>query len=238
MFTFKIHSLLIFTSITILLAFEPMSQGATLKWNANSEADLAGYKVSYGTSFGDYETTINVGNITEYKLRFLNEGETYYIAITAYDTSGNESGYSIEIPYTVIDDGIYSGDNCPDIPNGPDLGTCIKTVYSLVLGTGVTCTSDADCDSGETCQMEQGDYNDNSVGDACECYANLDTDQEVGLFDLIITKDEYSRDDCNINPCQADIDGDGEVGLFDITIMKMQYAQKGCPYVIPPCTFP
>ena len=120
-------------------------------------------------------------------------------------------------------------DNCPETPNGPGEGTCVKTVSGMVLGTGVTCTDDGDCGSGEICQLEQGDCNLNDIGDVCECYVNIDDDLEIGLFDLIIMKNEYGRSDCAQNPCQADIDGDDEVGLFDLIIMKTQYGRSDCP---------
>jgi hypothetical protein len=37
-----------------------------------------------------------VGNVTSYRVDGLVEGQTYYFAVTAEDTSGNESGFSIE----------------------------------------------------------------------------------------------------------------------------------------------
>lgn len=69
---------------------------ATLTWDANTEADLAGYKVYYGTSPSNYNTSVNVGNVTTYS-QTLNDGATYYFAVSAYDTSNNESGYSNEV---------------------------------------------------------------------------------------------------------------------------------------------
>jgi len=68
-----------------------------LSWDANTEDDLAGYKVYYGTSSGNYGEPIDAGNVTVYELEELNEGITYYIAITAYDTSNNESEKSDEV---------------------------------------------------------------------------------------------------------------------------------------------
>ena len=38
--------------------------------------------------------------LTEYTLTDLDEGVTYYIAATAYDVDGNESGYSVELVHT------------------------------------------------------------------------------------------------------------------------------------------
>lgn len=79
------------------------SNSATLTWDApttNADGtpltDLAGYKVYYGISSGNYTVSIDVGNVTTYKIDDLSPG-TYYFAVTAYDTSGNESDYSNEV---------------------------------------------------------------------------------------------------------------------------------------------
>ena len=73
-----------------------------IAWNANTETDLAGYKVYYVTAsgyYGGFGTPINVGNVTTYTITGLTQGQTYYIAITAYDNAipANESGYSDEV---------------------------------------------------------------------------------------------------------------------------------------------
>lgn len=70
---------------------------ATLTWNANTEPDLAGYKVHYGTSSSIYDTTINVGKSLSYCASGLMSGQRYYFVVTAYDYSGNDSGYSTEV---------------------------------------------------------------------------------------------------------------------------------------------
>ena len=49
----------------------------------------------------NYGTGNDVGNQTSYTFQNLDEGQMYYIAVTAYDTSDNESGYSAETVYTV-----------------------------------------------------------------------------------------------------------------------------------------
>ncbi len=67
-----------------------------LQWNPNNEPDLAGYKIHYGTAHRTYGTPVDVGNVTTYEITNLNAG-TYYITITAYDISGNESDYTYEI---------------------------------------------------------------------------------------------------------------------------------------------
>jgi hypothetical protein len=66
---------------------------AILTWDPNIEPELAGYKVYYGAASGSYGAPIVIGNQTTYTITGLGTG-TYYFAVTAYDTSGNESGYS------------------------------------------------------------------------------------------------------------------------------------------------
>ncbi len=68
-----------------------------LAWDPNTESDLAGYKVYYGTTSGTYGTPIDAGNVTTYTMTGLTLGQTYFITVTAYDTSPNESGYSNEV---------------------------------------------------------------------------------------------------------------------------------------------
>ncbi len=69
----------------------------TLAWNANGEQDLAGYIIYQGTSSKDYDASMDVGNWTSATISNLEDNETYYFAVTAYDTDGNESGYSDEV---------------------------------------------------------------------------------------------------------------------------------------------
>lgn len=82
---------------------------ATLSWNANTESDLAGYRIYYGISprSGDcppagYAEKVDVGKTDTpdkptYTLKDLEGGKTYYFSITSYDTSGNESCFSPEM---------------------------------------------------------------------------------------------------------------------------------------------
>lgn len=69
----------------------------TFVWKANSEADLAGYKIYYGTSAGIYGASEKLDKVTEAKITGLIYGSKYYAALSAYDASGNESVKSAEI---------------------------------------------------------------------------------------------------------------------------------------------
>ncbi|UCG07373.1 MAG: fibronectin type III domain-containing protein [Desulfobacterales bacterium] len=84
-----------------LLPLLAYSADVTLAWDANTEPDLDGYKVYYGTSSRNYTNSVDAGNITEYTITGLTEGTTYYFAATAYDALDNESGYSAEVVYTI-----------------------------------------------------------------------------------------------------------------------------------------
>lgn len=69
----------------------------TVSWNHNTEADLAGYRVYYGTQSQNYQTTLDVGLDTFKVVDNLQEGVRYYFAVTAYDTANNESDFSEEV---------------------------------------------------------------------------------------------------------------------------------------------
>jgi hypothetical protein len=94
----------------------------TLAWDANTEPDLANYKIYYGHEPENYKWSILVGaadqkanrdpgcpdpydpfkvECCEYTLKGLNEGQTYYLAATALDEDDNESAYSEELIHTV-----------------------------------------------------------------------------------------------------------------------------------------
>lgn len=72
-----------------------------LAWDANSEPSVTGYNVYYGTQSGLYENSRDTGgassNPVSFTLTGLAKGQTYYIAVTAYDTNGNESDFSNEV---------------------------------------------------------------------------------------------------------------------------------------------
>jgi fibronectin type 3 domain-containing protein len=111
---------------------EDLGTGYSLKviWTANAETDLAGYKVYWGTSSGAYTNSQTVGKATSYTITGLTEGTRYYIAVTAYDTDGNESMKSIEATGTPK---AYA--SRPDLPTG--LTVTEGNKYLTLSWTGV-----------------------------------------------------------------------------------------------------
>lgn len=68
-----------------------------LKWDAVLRDDLKGYKVYFGAAPRQYDQVYDAGNATQFHLDALQENTPYYLAVTAYDTAGNESEYSTEL---------------------------------------------------------------------------------------------------------------------------------------------
>lgn len=111
--------LVVLSLIVTVGLLTPRSAHATtagISWDPNSEPDLAGYRVHYGES-GVYSQMVDVGRATTYTVTGLREGMTYYFSVTAYDSAGNESGYSLEASKTIPDTSgpVVSGVSAVDI---------------------------------------------------------------------------------------------------------------------------
>ena len=100
-------SVILFISITNSFASQ-----VTLTWNISTADDIAGYKIYYGNSSRNYNSFVDVGNQTSYTISDLVDGNTYFIAVTAYDINGNESGFSKETSNVAS----LSGNNSPVLP--------------------------------------------------------------------------------------------------------------------------
>src|SRR2546427_12261921 len=100
------RALFVTCALTALCFLAPALSSAaqvTLAWDPNTEPDLAGYKLYYGTSSGSYQFSVDVGNLTSYTLSGLLEGRIYYFAATAYNLSLGESGFSNEVNKAIAD---------------------------------------------------------------------------------------------------------------------------------------
>ena len=96
---------LVFAAPTRAVVFQGSSGNTvTLAWDANTEPDLAGYKVYWGRSSGKYENTpvptVAPSANPTFTTPALPNG-TWYFAVTAYNTTGMESGYSNEVSTTI-----------------------------------------------------------------------------------------------------------------------------------------
>jgi Fibronectin type III domain len=91
-------------SLLILsLSLGRAAQSVTLAWDANSEPNIAGYKLHYGTAKGKPSQSVNVDKTkTTATVSNLNDGTTYFFTVTAYNIYKNtllESQPSNEVSY-------------------------------------------------------------------------------------------------------------------------------------------
>jgi len=91
-------------AVIVWLYYPAKTGTANLSWNPNAEANLAGYKVYYGTTprtgdcpEGGYQDKIDIGNKTSYVFNNLTNGQTYFFSITSYNTANKESCFSAEV---------------------------------------------------------------------------------------------------------------------------------------------
>jgi hypothetical protein len=99
--------------LLLLFASSAHAGETILSWEATTTSsdgtpltDVAGYMVHYGQTSQNYTSIIDVGNQTSYTLTGLAEGQIDYFAVTAYDSSGNESAFSNEVSITLPSSGL------------------------------------------------------------------------------------------------------------------------------------
>ena len=92
--------ILLFVLAVLFLATSAFAaSNVTFEWDANNEADLAGYRLYQSTQSGTYvgNPVATIAKGTEMvTLTDVPDG-TWYWVLTAYDTNDNESEYSNEV---------------------------------------------------------------------------------------------------------------------------------------------
>ncbi len=124
-----------------------------LLWKLSTESDVAGYTIYYDTSsryqggFSGYryredvpEGDFQVENTTgTFKLASLDPTLTYWVSLTAYDHSGNESDYSNELTVVPVGDsttqpGGAGAGGCQISPSQASVSLGSVASWSLSLG--------------------------------------------------------------------------------------------------------
>jgi fibronectin type 3 domain-containing protein len=112
--------------LVLLLSSYSWAASAVLSWdpptiNVDGTVynDGAGFKVYWGTASRTYTKKVDVPgkDVKTYTATQLGVG-TWYFAVTAYDTSGNESDYSNEVTKTITQGMV-------DIPKAPAMNSTI-----------------------------------------------------------------------------------------------------------------
>ena len=85
-------------AFAFLLCIPASAATLSISWDANTEADLAGYQV-----YIDQAAPVDVGLVNLYQVEITpSEGQAYAVQVTAYDLTGNESEKS-EVATCVYD---------------------------------------------------------------------------------------------------------------------------------------
>jgi hypothetical protein len=94
-----------FMLLSVVLAHMPAfgAGGLVLAWRPNTNLDVAGYNVYYGSACRKYTNVVCPGTATYVTVPKLAQGATYYFAVTAFTSSGKESLFSNELKVRYTD---------------------------------------------------------------------------------------------------------------------------------------
>jgi len=115
-----------------------------LEWDANSETNIAGYRVYSGKTSRTYEDVADVGAATSFTNDFALG--SHFVAVTAYDTSGLESDLSEELALEIVAPPVirfesnaltWSGTGSWQVRWSTDLGTNQQGAFTNRLSLGM-----------------------------------------------------------------------------------------------------
>jgi chitodextrinase len=162
-------------SVAALTASAHLASATNLRfgWNASSDPNVAGYKLSYGTASGHYSTTLNAGKTTSATVSSLSPGATYYFVVSAYNSIGLQSLPSNEVSLTVAS----------NVPPTVSL-TSPQAGASLNGNSPITVTATASDSDGTVVKVEF--YQDsNKIGEATVApYSAVWNDPPSGNFSM------------------------------------------------------
>jgi hypothetical protein len=118
------------TIAALFIVCSGTAEAATLTWNANTESDLAGYRVYQCAGQTCSKSTgsilVTLGKVTSFNIGTPVVTQTYFV--TAFDSKNNESGSSNVVTYTVS-----GGGSTTPPPTSP-----VGSVKLTVVGTPST----------------------------------------------------------------------------------------------------
>lgn len=121
-----ITKILLLMFVSVFCTASAWGKTVTLSWDA-SPSTVVGYKIYYdtsssasldGTGADEGGSPIDVGNVLTYVIHGLPDDVDHYFAVSAYDSSNNESSYSNTVFSPVVDGG---GGGVPPVNNPPVL---------------------------------------------------------------------------------------------------------------------
>lgn len=208
--------------LSLLAAFHPSPvMGGTLQvsWMSNSEADLAGYRLYYGTASHSYTSTVDIGLPDQVQVNGLDETATYFFAVTAYDQSGNESAPSDEVVGR-IGDGTSpapSVDQVIEVATGSVYAVRSLSHFLRVQGTGFAAKAEVSLGEGVTFPLPYLAPDGDLV-----LLGHVDADATLGPRTVTVTNPNQattSLSDAMIVIRSPDFNGDCLVDTYDLNAL-------------------
>jgi hypothetical protein len=95
-------SLLGIVCLAVMSTQAARAESVTLAWNPSVTPGVTGYNLYYGTSSHNYSASVSAGSATNLTVSGLTAGINYFFAVTAYDSFGIESDFSVETNYVPV----------------------------------------------------------------------------------------------------------------------------------------
>ena len=152
-----VKPILIFTVALWLLPWASRSSAqVTVGWNVSSDPTVAGYYLVWGTSSGNYTSTItNSASTTSAQVSNLIASQVYYFNIAAFNSSGTAGAYAGELVFTNTSSTNQPGNG--DTQTNPPPTTPTLSIFMAVTngppmpsGSNVTTTTSGNGGSGTT----------------------------------------------------------------------------------------
>jgi CxxC motif-containing protein (DUF1111 family) len=101
-----------------------------LAWSASPTIGVTGYRIFYGTSSGNLDQSVDVGNVTATSIPNLIAGQTYFLSVVAITASGERlPGDATISAVPNVDSGIVALYNSSTVPEAP---TTVSTPAALI----------------------------------------------------------------------------------------------------------
>jgi len=93
--------LILFVTALFIMSGVSLAGDLSFMWDANTEPDLAGYRLFMHDESGAYDYTAPVLECVDVgaQVKNLPDGHTYFFVLRAFDTEGLESGNSNELSH-------------------------------------------------------------------------------------------------------------------------------------------
>jgi len=210
-----------------LLSQAQAASSVTLAWDVSAEPGIAGYRLYYGTSSGNYSQVIDVGNTTVATVSNLAAGQTYYFVVTDYNTVGLESAPSNQVSFTTPPVAVLTLPNPPDFDGDGNQDLLWRNIFTGQVGVwlmnGSTATADVAIGSPPLSWViiNTGDFDGDGKSDILWQFANTN---QYGVWFMngtqVAAVQNFTLPTSAGNPayagqicCVADFDGDGLADL-------------------------